>query len=205
MIDIEARQGSDPGGALSKSTQSQWHWHYRVGLALTCLLLLFTLILLPLTVASAVRDVLGSVMGAQFVLSPFPHAAATPTHTDLHIVVADLNEVRQVATLQVTGYHICAAPCDWSDRVRLFSLLNEPGEEGYPPSVSMTLPPSLDAVSQTVELPVLGWPLQYPFDDYRLRLGLVLERVGLDGTVQILPPAEAQGALFVTSRNGSRN
>ena len=183
---------------MSESAQSQWHWHYRVGLALTCLLLLFTLILLPLTVASAVRDVLGSVMGAQFVLSPFPHAAAPPTHTDLHIVVADLNEVRQVATLQVTGYHICAAPCDWSDRVRLFSLLNEPWEEGYPPSVRMTLPPSLDAVSQTVELPVLGWPLQYPFDDYRLRLGLVLERVGLDGTVEVLPPAEAQGALFVT-------
>jgi hypothetical protein len=183
---------------LSESAQPQWHWHYRVGLALTGLLLLFTLILLPLTVASAVRDVLGLPLGEQFVLSPFPHDAATPTHTDLHIVVVDLNEVRQMATLQVTGHHICAAPCDWSDRVQFFSLLNEPGEEGYPPSVSITLPPSLDAVSQTVELPLLGWPLKYPFDDYRLRLGLVLERVRPDGTVQALPPAEAQGALFVT-------
>ena len=69
---------------MSESAQPQWHWHYRVGLALTGLLLLFTLILLPLTVASAVRDVLGLPLGEQFVLSPFPHDAATPTHTDLH-------------------------------------------------------------------------------------------------------------------------
>ena len=78
--------------------------------------------------------------------------------------------------------------------MQFFSLLNAPGEEGYPPSVSMTLPPSLNAVSQTVELPLLGWPLQYPFDDYRLRLGLVLERV-----------RPAQLITTACSRNSSAN
>jgi hypothetical protein len=63
---------------------------------------------------------------------------------------------------------------------------------------SITLPPSLDAVTQTIQLPVRGLPLRYPFDEYTLQLGLMLERVLPDGTVQPLPPAEAPSHLFVS-------
>ena len=64
--------------------------------------------------------------------------------------------------------------------------------------MSITLPPSLDAVTQTVQLPVRGLPLRYPFDEYTLQLGLVLERVLPDGTAQPLAPADAPSHLFVT-------
>jgi hypothetical protein len=174
------------------------HWHYRTGLAVTTVVLLFTSALLPITVASVVSNILGPPQGRQFVVSTVPHSALNPTHTDLYIEIVELNEVAQLVTLRVTGYHICETACGWSDRVRLYSLVQEGEEQGLPPSGSMTLPPSLDAVTQTLQLPVEGLPLRYPFDEYRLQLGLVLDRVLPEGTAQALPPAEAPSHLFVT-------
>ena len=174
------------------------HWHYRTGFIVTVLLLLFTSALLPLTVASIVGSILGPPQSQRFVVSTVPHNSMSPTHTDLAIELVDLNEVEQLVTLRVTGYHICETACSWSDRVRLYSLIPEGEEEGLPPSASMTLPPRLDAVTQTVQLPLQGLPLRYPFDDYVLQLGLVLDRILPEGTVQALPAAEAPSHLFVT-------
>jgi hypothetical protein len=176
------------------------HWHYRTGFAVTVVVLLVTAALLPIMVASVVSNILGPPQGRQFVVSTVPHNALSPTHTDLYIEIVELNEVAQLVTLRVTGYHICESTCGWSDRVRLYSLVQEGEEQGLPPSVSMTLPPSLDAVTQTLQLPVEGLPLRYPFDEYRLQLGLALDRVLLVGSAQALPPAEAPSHLFVTAQ-----
>jgi len=164
----------------------------------TCVLLLFTLAMLPLTVASVFNDVLGPPSGAEYPLSPVPHSEAAATHTDLRVAAINLNEVQQTVTLRVTGYHICPTGCDWNDRVRLFAVSDDSDMEGFPPSVTITLPPSLDALTQNVELPVEGLPLRYPFDEYQLRLGVALDRVQSDGTIQAVPPAEAVTHLFVT-------
>jgi hypothetical protein len=173
-------------------------WHYRTGFVVTVLVLLFTVALLPLTVASVVFNILGPPQGRQFVVSTVGHDATGPTHTDLHLEVVDLNEVTLLVTLRVTGYHICETTCGWNDRVRLYSLVDEEDEEGYPRSASLTLPPGLEAVTQTIQLPLKGLPLRYPFDDYVMQLGLVLDRVLPDGTVEPLPAADAPSHLFVT-------
>ena len=141
---------------------------------------------------------LGPTEGDQFVVSSLPRSAAAPTHTDLDVSVVALDEVQQRVTLQVTGYHVCQPACSWNDRVRLFSLIHTPEQQELPPSASVTLPPSVDAVSQTVQLPLRGLPLRYPFDRYELRLGIMLERVQPDNTVESVPPAEAPSHLFVT-------
>jgi hypothetical protein len=164
----------------------------------TTLLLLFTGALLPLTVASVVYNILGPPQSRLFVVSAVPHNAMSPTHTDLHVEVVDLNEITLLATLRVTGYHICETACGWSDRVRLYALVNEGEEEGFPASASLTLPPSQEAVTQTMQLPLRGLPLRYPFDDYVLRLGFVLDRVLPDGTVEAIPPGDIPSHLFVT-------
>jgi hypothetical protein len=174
------------------------HWHYRVAFAAATTLLLLTAVMLPLTVASVVQEVLGPPQRERFVVSSLPHTASAPTHTDLHLAVIALNETQQTATLRVTGYHVCETACSWSDRVRLFSLIDRPEDDVYPPSANITLPPGLDAVTQTVQLPLEGLPLRYPFDDYQLRLGLSLERVHADGTVEAIAPTEAPQHLFVT-------
>ncbi len=174
------------------------HWHYRIAFALTASLLLLTLALLPMTVADVVESILGGVEGRPFALSTIPHDAAAPTHTDLEVTATALDEVQQLVTLRVSGYHICQPACNWSDRVALFSLLNDNNTEGLPPLTEITLPPSLHEVTQTAQLPLVGQPLQYPFDHYTLRLGVILERVLPDGTAQTLPPGEAPSHLFLT-------
>jgi hypothetical protein len=50
---------------------------------------------------------------------------------------------------------------------------------------------------ETVQLPVRGQPLRYPFDSYELPLGIGLERVFPDGTTELVPTAEARSHLFV--------
>jgi hypothetical protein len=109
--------------------------------------------------------------------------------------------VQGQVTLQVLGYHICEPACGWSDQVRLFSLWDQTALgtqfEGLPPSASIVLAPSLYETTQTVQLPLEGQPVLYPFDTYELRLGIALERLFPDGTTEQLPLDEARSHLFV--------
>src|SRR5207302_5688056 len=92
----------------------------------------------------------------------------------------------------------CDTPCAWSDRVVFFAVPPTDAPEGLPPSVSVLLPPEVTEVTQTFQLPARGHPTRYPFDSFRIWLGVVLQRVLPDGTVQTLPPTEAQGHLFLS-------
>jgi hypothetical protein len=171
-----------------------------VAFVLIATLLLLTAVLLPLTVRSVVSDLLESPQGQVFVLSTTPHSAAAPTHTDLLLRLVALDEVRGEVTLEVLGYHICDPACDWSDQVDLFSIFQTPGAtalEGLPPSVRIVLAPSRYATTQTVQLPLRGRPVLYPFDTYELRLGIALERLFPDGTTAQLPLDETRSHLFV--------
>ena len=47
-------------------------------------------------------------------------------------------------------------------------------------------------------MPARGHPTRYPFDTYQLWLGVVLQHVLPDGTVQTLTPDEARGHLFLS-------
>jgi hypothetical protein len=154
---------------------------------------------LPFSMGSIMDDVLGPPGGRSFALSAVPRDSAAPTHTDLHLAVVALDEVQLLATLRVSGHHICRAACAWSDRVVFFALHDDDSTaEGLPPSAAVTLPPTTAEVTQTVHLPIRGQPIRYPFDTYELHLGVVLQRVFPDGTSQTVAPAEAAGHLFLT-------
>lgn len=170
---------------------------HRVAFALIATVLLCVVALLPFTVASVVDELTGPPEGRIYYV-PGPSVPAAATHTHLHVAIAALDDFQQLVTLRVSGNHVCETPCAWSDRVVFFSV--PPGEapEGLPPSVSVTLPADLTEVTQTFQLPARGHPTQYPFDSFRIWLGVVLQRVLPDGTVQTLTPAEAQGHLFLS-------
>lgn len=178
-------------------------WRYRLAFGLIAALLLLTAVLLPLAVTSVVGILLEAPEGELSVISTIPHSEAPPTHTDLILHIVALDEVRGQATLEVQGYHICEPACEWSDQVRLFSIWDPTAYEasmrleGLPPSVSIVLPPSRYGTTQTVQLPLHGQPVLYPFDSYELRLGIALERLHPDGTTEQLPVDEARGHLFV--------
>ena len=172
---------------------------YRIAFSFIATLLLLIIVTLPFSVGSILDDVLGPPEGHTYTLSAVPHSSAAPTHTDLHLAVVSVDEVELLATLRASGHHVCEAVCSSSDRVVFFSLAeDELATEGLPPSVAVTLESTTAEVTQTLQLPIRGRPIRYPFDHYELRLGVTLQRVAPDDTVQTLAPAEAAGHLFLT-------
>lgn len=60
------------------------------------------------------------------------------------------------------------------------------------------MPTSTQPISTTVQLPLRGHPVRYPFDQYELWLGVIPERELQDGQVVHQALADASGAWFVT-------
>jgi hypothetical protein len=119
----------------------------------------------------------------------------------LHAQILKLDELSRVVTLRITGNHICNA-CGEQMRVVFFSLPPVGVlRAGKPPSAAVLLPPSSEQVTTDISLPVEGDLLIYPFDRYRLRIGLVLQTIatGADpaAPVDVAPDAAAE-RLFLT-------
>jgi uncharacterized membrane protein YhaH (DUF805 family) len=64
--------------------------------------------------------------------------------------------------------------------------------------VGVTLSQSNAEVSELIQLPVRGHPIHYPFDSYRLIVGVVLQRLRGEAPPQTLSAAEARGHLFLS-------
>jgi hypothetical protein len=69
---------------------------------------------------------------------------------------------------------------------------------GMPPSAALTLAPTDIAVSETVQLPVQGHPIHYPFDQYQMRLAIAYQRLYADGRRESLPGNQADDHLFLS-------
>ena len=100
---------------------------------------------------------------------------------------------------------MCHPACSWNDRFLFVSALDglslDPEREGLPPAESVTLPPTAQNLNQDITLPLTGYPIRYPFDSYQLGLGVIMQRVFADGTVQNLSSAEAAGHLSLQLAN----
>lgn len=163
------------------------------------MLLLGIVVTLPFSLASIVDDVLGPATGRVFPLLKQPRSQMEGSFTRLHIAVTGIDETRLLATLRVSGHHTCPAPCGWQDRVVLVSLASDDGDaEGLPPSAALTLPASTEGVSKAIELPVRGYPIRYPFDQYDFVLAVALQRIYPDGRVETLSPAETPRHLSLS-------
>ena len=171
---------------------------FRIAFFLTSLVVLSVIVTLPFSVKSVVDDVLGPVTGRVAKISRDRPDAAHRNHTKLHMAMVAIDETQLLATIRVSGHHVCAG-CDWSDRVLFVSVTQDDLDaDGMPPSVSVTLPASNTEVSEVIQLPVRGHPIHYPFDSYRLIVGVVLQRIRGDAPPQTLSAAEARGHLFLS-------
>ncbi len=172
---------------------------YQVAFGLIATLLLFLLVMLPFSVASVVTDVLGPPEGHRFPIPPGPAPPEASTFSRLNVAVVAIDEMQGLVTLRVSGHHVCKDACPWSDRLLFFSVpLVEADYESLPPSGSVTLPAGAGEITQSVQLPIEGQPLRYPFDWYDLRLGVAMQRVQEDGRVEALSAEQARGHLFLT-------
>ena len=172
---------------------------YRAAFTITAVVLLAIVVTLPFSLGGVVDDLLGPPTGEVIPITTASHAAAAPTHSSVHLAFVALNEVELMVKLRISGHYVCRNDCDVSHRIILVSVAEDDADaEGLPPSVKFTLPPDGEAFSQTFELPIRGYPIHYPFDQYGIVLAAALQRVHADGRVETLTPDEAQGQLYLT-------
>jgi hypothetical protein len=183
---------------VREHTGNRRQLRYRIAFFATALVVLCVLVTLPFSVKSVVDDVLGPAMGRVIRITASPPDQVNQINTKLHLALIAIDETQLAATLRVSGHHHCPQ-CAWSHRVLFVAIAADADEAaGLPPSASLTLTPDDVETSLTFQLPVQGHPIHYPFDEYRLVLGVVLQRVFPDGVVETRTPEEAQGHFFLT-------
>ena len=182
---------------------------YRVAFFITGLVTLALVVTLPFSVKSVVDDILGSAIGRVFPITPRGEESSTLTvsehlrhrdanYTKLHLAVVALDEVQLLATIRVSGHHRCA-DCVFSHRVRLVSIADDDAQaDGMPPSVAITLTPKDMAVSDTVQLPLRGHPIHYPFDRYQMTIAVAYQRLYPDGRREPIGTDQANDKLFLS-------
>ena len=176
--------------------------HHRVGLAVVAVLVLLFLALLPQAIGSTWRALVEPPTGQVYTVAPLSERPTTG-YVDVHVELSALDELQRLLTLRVSAHRVCQPACTGSVRIDFFSLqLVELRAERLPPSASVMVPPNADDVTQTIQLPLSGQPIHYPFDRYELWLGVVLDRVDASGAVQALPADQARGQLALTIREG---
>ena len=189
---------SEPGNGARETEPRARQLRYRIAFFLTALVVLSVLVTLPFSVKSVVDDILGPVTGRVVKLTRDRPDRAHPNHTKLHMAFVSIDETQLLATIRVSGHHSCVG-CDWSDRVLFVAITQDDLDaDGLPPSVGVTLAQSNAELSEVIQLPVRGHPIHYPFDTYRLIVGVVLQRLRANNQPQTLSAAEAKGHFFLS-------
>jgi hypothetical protein len=70
--------------------------------------------------------------------------------------------------------------------------------DGLPPSEAITIPPTDIVASQTVQLPLRGHPIHYPFDRYEMVLAVAYQRLFPDGRREAIRADDPDDQLFLS-------
>jgi hypothetical protein len=175
-------------------------WRHRLALIVVALLLLASLMLLLAWIPSlweAIREGPGVDSYSLVASTENP----TPEQTAVQIQVAQADEVRGVVTLRVSAHRGCEAGCAELERISLLGLQpGYPDTQGVPESATVILQPGEADVRQTIEFPLTGQSLLYPFDVYELWLAVRIEETDAAGAVQPLTRAQMEGRLTAAVR-----
>ena len=188
-----------------RATSPHRHW-YRLALVTTILLVLVIVALLPVAIRS-MQDVLGRGPDPLYDLltgAVVPHGIATAAQADatyVNLGLVDLDATTGQITLAVSGNRNCPRACPALELV--FTALDNDADQrrGLPPSATLKLTPDDRVFSQAVQLPVRGQPSLYPFDQYRIWLGVGGVATQPDGTRVELRRENVQNQATVTLQN----
>jgi len=200
MADSQERVGSGAAGSSPDNREgvANRQLRYRIAFFVTALVVLCIVVTLPFSVKSVADDILGPSTGRVIQITQFRTGSEASTFAKLHLAFVSIDETQLLATLRVSGHHHCPE-CAWSHRVLFVAIAADSDEAaGLPPSASGTLPPDDVEVSAMLQLPVQGHPIHYPFDQYRMVIGVVLQRVFPDGVIETRSPEEAPGHFFLS-------
>jgi hypothetical protein len=184
---------------LPRTLVGEARLHYRTGVGLVAMLLLVVVITLPFTIGSMWDEMTGPPEGDVFHIGPSSEAEPTGPHARLHLALVVFDDLTRLATMRITGEYVCPAPCTVQDRLLLFSLSeDEEATEGLAFSTVVPMPTGTQPVSTSVQLPLRGSPVRYPFDQYELWLGVVPEREETAGDVARRTNDDATGIWYLT-------
>ena len=191
----KGRSRERPGGRLSPVRDA-----YRAASIVAMTAIVFSIVLMPFAISSLVAALRHPTGDRAYHLT-------TPTTlagewTKLNIAAVGINEATQTVTLRISGFHNCPARCVDVERIHLYSVHADPsGAFGSPPSVVVDLPLDSSEVEQQVMLPMSGDLIDYPFDHYRLLLGVAFAKVGANGKEIPFSPVAASNALAYSIDN----
>jgi hypothetical protein len=171
----------------------------RIAFSTVVVLLLFILVMIPFAISSVLGDVVEQ--GNRTYEIGRPTVPAGAVRASLHVDLTGMNEFDGTATLRVALHQSCGDQCPWGDRITFVSVLGDGRQvEKLPPSQNVTLTATSRDVTQTITLPIVGDPIRYPFDKYELALGVLVEHILPDGTVQRLSAEQARAYLNLSIR-----
>jgi hypothetical protein len=133
-----------------------------------------------------------------FTGEPVPADGVMQPHTTfINVTVTNIDEAAMMASLTLSGHRECPVACP-ETAATFYSIGNDAAlRRGLPPSATITVPPDEGSYTYQIELPIRGKPQRYPFDDYTLLLGVVVENT-LPGGV-VVPVTRAEVAARTVS------
>lgn len=175
----------------------------RLWFILTAALILLALAVLPFAVKDLrdeVRYQASSTVYDVFTGQEIAFGASVPADAAfVNVAATDIDEARRLATLMVSGNRVCEAACP-PITVGLFAIGQDADRRlGLPPSATFALPNDSGPYTETVTLPVTGWPQRYPFDTYALTLGLTAETTLPDDTRVMLDAPQIQANSIIVT------
>jgi len=195
----------EPGAVSGSGPGTRPHLWSRLALLQAVLLLAAVVVALPVAFRS-MGILLTDRQARTFYEFPGGQAvtaAATQTLADsesyFNIAAIDLDEDEGSIRLAISGHRICPDAGCSTLTFNLISLEDDADvRRALPPSASMTLAPDQVIFSQTIQLPVRGQPSQYPFDRYRLWLGLSGTVIEGGKKINLTPGLMAKRAVITT-------
>jgi hypothetical protein len=168
-----------------------------VSYTIVAVLLLFIVVALPIAVASVTSDVTDQ---SAPIFDLNRAATSQKARADVHMQVIGVNEWDGTASIRVSAHQTCDGPCQWGDRFLFVSTFGDTsGEEASrPASETISLAAGAHDVTQVIKLPLFGDPIRYPFDKYKLGVGLIVDRIAADGSATTLSGSGAASYVDVT-------
>ena len=181
-----------PAGRNLSARKSATVAYFCVGLVVLSLIAL-----LPFALTSVAEDVLDQSVPVYDVTRASP---AEPIHSDAHLQITSINEWDGTASIRASLHQNCVDRCPWGDRYIFTSVYGdtEGGDELRPSSTIVTLPATTRDHTEDFKLPIFGDPIRYPFDQYRLALGVIVQRIQPDGSIQTLSTEEARPYVTIS-------
>ena len=184
------------GGTSSSKPMARRRSIDRAGFLVLVVVVFLAVVALPFAVASMVGSIKHPIGADAFHVSVPASGHSTTTAVNVRLVAID--ETAPDVTLAVTGDRRCASTCGQGEVLQFFSLRSDPrGSDGSPPSKDIEIPASGE-FDDSVVLPVSGDLGAYPFDSYRLLLGLGLATQSAGGRIVPVSAPTARRQLDVS-------